>query len=211
VPRNPIVPNVLMIEFLWTQTGVPCANVMHAQYEGGPPSGADLEAIAEEIATAWWAEALYSIYSNSTVFVGIRITDLNSDTGAVGEFSEGGGGTGEEGTLPAQACVLTNITIARRYRGGHPRIYFPPPQWDTMDSATQWKSTTVSTFTTAVTALQASLSSASNGSTVLTSPVCVSYRDGDDWRVDNLVEPWTGFSVSPIVATQRRRVRSSSY
>jgi hypothetical protein len=211
VPALPPVPQCLKIEFLWTQAGVPAANIFHCTYSGGPPSPSDCNTIAQYLGAAFWVEGLYEGYPSTTILVGVKCTDLTSDSASVGEFSIGQAGTYEGDEVPGQACVLVNYTISRRYRGGHPRTYFLPPTQSLLSTPSAWSDTIISELTSCVAALFNEMDSAIVGTTTLTGPVCVSYRTGDAPRVDPLVEPITGWTVSPIVATQRRRIRASSY
>jgi hypothetical protein len=211
VPRNPLVAKTVKVEFLWSQAGVPAANVLHALYTGGPPSSSDLAAIANLIAAAFWVDPIIADYPTSTTFVGVRLTDLDSDTGADGEHAVGAPGDAGDGPLSAQACLMVNLVIARRYRGGHPRVYFPPPALGVLASPGTWSSAVISDFNGAMTLLNAAFNDAGSGGTTLAGWVCPSFKTGNAWRVTNLVEPVTGWSVNGAVKTQRRRLTASSY
>lgn len=211
MPPLPVVPGVIKWEFLWTQSAIPCANIFHSSFTGGPPTAEDIATMAEDLANAYWQSGLWSGYPTSTTLVGVRGTDLTTDTSAVGEYSVGTSGTYEGSELPAQACVLVNYQITRRYRGGHPRAYLLPPNQTLLAGPSQWGSTILTELAARLTALQTAMGSASSGTTDLSGQVCVSYRDGNAPRVDPLVEPITSMVVSPIMATQRRRIRASSY
>jgi hypothetical protein len=211
VPPLPVVPGVTKHEFLWTQAGIPAANVFHSAYTGGPPDTSDLEALATAINTDWWASPQRADYPSTTVFVGHRITDLSSDSGAVGEVAVGTPGTAEDDPISAQACVLINHTIARRYRGGHPRTYFPPPAWGGLATPSTWDAGIISDFTAAWLDIVGALTGFSSGTTDWTGVVSVSYRTANAPRVDPVVDPIVGSSVNGRVCTQRRRLTASSY
>lgn len=211
MPALPDVPGVLKFEFLWTQSGIPCANIFHASYSGGPPTNEDCVNLGQGASAAFWVSGLYSAYPTSTVFVGVRVTDLTSSTASVGEYTVDESGTYEGSELPAQACVLVNYTISRRYRGGHPRVYILPPNQTLLAGPSEWDSTIVTELSTCITALQTYFGSGTSGTTDLSGQVCVSYVSSGAPRVDPLVELISGAVVSPIMATQRRRIRASSY
>jgi hypothetical protein len=211
MPALPDVPGVIKFELLWTQAGIPCANVIHASFTGGTPTAENLIAFASDVAGSLWQVGLYSGYPTSTVLVGVKATDLTTSSSAVGEYASGVAGTFEGGELPAQAAVLVNYQITRRYRGGHPRLYMVPPNSELLAGPSEWDSTILTELGARMTAVLSTLSSDVQDSIDLTGQVCVSYRDGDAPRVDPLVEPITGLVVSPIMATQRRRIRASSY
>jgi len=209
--RNPIVPGVIMFEFLWTQDAGPAANILHCQYTGGPPSTTDLLVLAHDVAEAFWTDPVQADYPSSTVFVGVRATDLASDTGAVGEYPVGTAGTAEDPGTPAGCSMMVNYQIARRYRGGHPRSYFPALANGAVDTPGTWDSTVVSDFNTVLAAVFVAMNSSTSGTTDLSGQCCVSYVDDNAYRVDNLVEPVTGMSASNRIRTQRRRLTSSSF
>lgn len=200
-----------MCELLWTQDAFPAANILHCSYTGGTPDATNLQVLALALGNAFWEDPVIEDYATTTTFVGVRLTDLATDTGAVGEGAINGAGTAEDQGSPAQCCLMVNYSIARRYRGGHPRSYFPALAIGAISTPGQWDSGVVSDFTSQVTALNAAMGSASSGPITLTGQVVVSYVDGDAWRVDNLVEPVTGLTVNNLIKTQRRRLTSSSY
>lgn len=211
MPALPVVPGVIKLEWLWTQGGIPAANVSHVKYTGGPPAAADLAGFGAAMIPLLWPSGLYSGYSTSTILVGMKLTDLASDTGAVAESSSGQAGTFSGDELPAQAAVLVNFAIGRRYRGGHPRMYFPPPTQSLLAGPSEWAGTLITELGSRFTALFAYYSGGTEGTTVLAGPVNVSYKTAGAPRVSPVVDPITGFTVNPIMATQRRRIRASSY
>lgn len=211
MPPLPVVPGAIKVEFLWTQAGVPAANVLHIGYTGGPPVTSDLVSLGEQLNTDFWPSDMSALFSTATTFVGFRCTDLSSSTGAVGEFADGSTGTDELGDNPAQACMLVNFGITRRYRGGHPRMYLPALGRNALATPSTWSTAAVSAATTVISAMLADMVSHTFGSIVTTGFVCVSYIDAGAPRVDPLVEPITAGVVSGLMATQRRRVRASSY
>jgi hypothetical protein len=207
----PAVPGVIKVEWLWSQDGIPAANVLHVGYSGGPPVSGDLNTLATALVAGWWTGPTAELWSSETTFMGMRLTDLSSDTGAVGEEPVEDPGTNTEGVMPAQACTLINFQIVRRYRGGHPRMYLPAPAFGFQDGPAAWLSTYLTAVTTAFGGYVAATGVATAGDTDLTGPVNVSYVSGGDVRVDPVVDSITGFSVNGVVATQRRRIRASSY
>lgn len=211
MPALPAVPGVCRVELLWTQEGLPAANVMHIGYTGDPPIEADLVTLAEAICSNFWSLDFAANFSTGTTFVGCRVTDLSSDTGAVGEHTDGATGTDASGENPAQASMLINFSISRRYRGGHPRMYLPGLGKNSLATVSTWSSDAVSVASTAISAFLSGMTDLTFGANATTQMVCVSYTDAGAPRVDPLVEPIAGGVVSGLMATQRRRIRASSY
>jgi hypothetical protein len=204
------VPNVCKVEFLWTQNGIPAANVRYLLYSGGPPAAGDCAAIAHDISSPF-ISGMMPGYPASTIFEACRVMDLASATGAEGTYTAAAPGTDSAEALPANCAILVNQTIARRYRGGHPRQYYPAPSIDSMATPSSWNSSLVANVGAAEAAFAAACTGPSYGSTDLIYVVNVSYVSGGAPRVVPVVDQITGHVVSGIVRTQRRRVTASSY
>lgn len=207
----PAVAGAVRVEILWTQEGIPCANILHLGYTGDPPDAGELAVLANAVFENFWSLDFAAIFSTGTTLVGIRCTDLSSDTGAVGEYTSGVTGTDATGFQPAQASMLVNFAISRRYRGGHPRMYLPGLGRSALDTASTWTSDAVSRASVAISAYISGIATVSFGANTVTGPIAISYRNANAPRVDPLVELITGGVVSGLLATQRRRIRASSY
>ena len=213
MPPLPAVPGVIKVEWLWTQDGVPAANITHIGYTGSPPAPRNLEDLCGPPVVAWWSAAAYmkADYPSTTVLVGVRATDLSSSSGSVADIAIGEAGTASDGPLPANASMMVDLTIARRYRGGHPRIYFPPPALGDLATPSTWSTTQIADLTGAMESYFSTASGPTSGSTTLLYPVNVSYRSANAPRITPVVDQLTGFVVSGLVRSQRRRVTASSY
>ena len=200
-----------MVELLWTQDAFPAANVLHATYSGGPPTVSDCTNIAEAIGAAFFTGAIVADYPSTTVFVGVRVTDLASDTGAVGESAVNLTGTAEDAGAVASACVLTSWSILRRYRGGHPRTYFPALAVGAQADPGTWDGGVVADFTSAIGSLNEILGTVSSTDTTLTTQCVVSYVLAKAYRTTNVTFAVSGGTVSNRIRTQRRWLTSSSF
>lgn len=212
MPRNPVVPLVFKCEWLFSQGGVPCAVVQHFNYDtsGPAPLSIDLQVLMNDIATAWWP-VVQADYPTSTLLVAMQGTDLSATDGNVGVNSINMAGTAEDSASPAQCCVMVDYQIARRYRGGHPRSYFPAPAYGAIATPSTWDAGILTDFSAAQTAVADLEGVSTSGTITLGNLVNVSYRTANDWRVDNVVDNVVGWSVSSLIRTQKRRVTASSY
>jgi hypothetical protein len=97
-------------------------NRFYVSYTGSPPTPAQMVTFAGSIGAAWEAH-LAPMASEDVVLAECIAVDLSSPTAAVGEapFDSAGGRSG--GQLPAGVAALLNFHVARRYRGGKPRMY----------------------------------------------------------------------------------------
>jgi hypothetical protein len=211
VPARPVAPNVLKVEFLWNQEGLPAANVQYVLYSGTAPTPGDCAAIANDLGTAFWTVA-ESLYSEQTIFEAVRVTDLTTLTGSEGTHAFNLAGTDTVNVpMPASACVLVDHTISRRYRGGHPRTYYPALSALQYSAPNHWVSGAVSQMGNAVDAFAAEASTFNEGGCVGVYVVNVSYVTGGAPRVAPVIDQITGSVVSGIIRSQRRRLTASTF
>ena len=210
MPARPDAANILKVEFLWSQNGVPAANVQYVKWSGTAPTAGACAAIAADLGNAFWNIAKAN-YSTQTIFQACRVTDLTTSTGASGSAAiETDGTAGGEG-LPAQACCLVNHTIARRYRGGHPRTYYPALSSAVQATPQAWTSGAVTSMGSAQAAFALEASTFSESGCAGVYVVNVSYVTSGAPRVTPVIDQITGSTVSGIFRTQRRRVTATSY
>jgi hypothetical protein len=189
---------------------VPLANIYHVGYTGAAPVASDLVSFATAFANVLvdkWIPSLNSAYTLDEVIV----TDIASDSGQVGSYSSGAPGVNSDAPISAGSALLVNWQIIRRYRGGKPRTYLPPPTYNRLATPSTWDDSATGNAGVLAAALLALCSGGTFGAFVTTSLGCVSYRSGDAARVDPLFEPFTGYSVGSLVRTQRRRITASSF
>lgn len=91
-------------------------------YTGSAPSIADLNTLATAVSVAW-TDNLAPLVTADESLQSVTITDLSSDTGAVGVWAGDIAGSRSGAGPPASICAVINHKIARRYRGGRPRTF----------------------------------------------------------------------------------------
>lgn len=152
--------------------------------------------------------ALYTGNMGAAVTVTeVQLTDLTSDTGA--RISESVDWVGGRIGISAQAsaCVLASYQIARRYRGGHPRTYFPFGDAALQLNPQSWDETFIANVGTNL----VSLINAAAAYSDATEMGCVSYFSGGAERVTPLWEGFTGSEIALGIKSQRRRLTSTSF
>lgn len=218
----PPVPNTLKIAIVCAgNDGREAVNVFHQAYGGSAPSFTDCSSIAQ----AWWDQWVINYTPDQpaqTSLTSITVTDLASSSGAEATWTNADTpvpGTSIHGMLPLHSCFVLSKTILRRYRGGHPRMYLPIGTTNDLNDDGHWKD---SSWTPWVAAWESMLNQVILGSpygaTTLAEEVCVSYNGKYDLpnsgpptyrRVTPALFdiPVNGYTGSPILGTQRRRVR----
>jgi hypothetical protein len=86
--------------------------------------------------------------------------------------------------MAAGVAFLFNFQIARRYRGGKPRVYWPAPNADNLTDEQTWGGTIVTSMHSAIVAVVAALVGAPPGTTTVTGQVNVSYYQGNTVVID---------------------------
>lgn len=221
MPALPSIPLVLKIDLQWTD-GTD-ANVSTRQYfriSGSDPPSSDCVLLAADIYSH--AAAMAHLWDPDTDLTGVKVTDLSSAFGGIGEHFQSTVGTRPSVPTPASTCVLVNYVIGRRYRGGKPRSYFPWLAASDMVSRQQWTGASLTEVSTALSTYFAAVLGTTVGATTITEHVNVSYYEGftvvtnpithraknvSTPRATPLVDPIQSWSVAATIASQRRRNR----
>jgi len=124
MPPLPSVPHVLVIQLKFI---VGNANVLsrgHVSYASAAPSRDDLNQYAANIDAETGAHLL-PLFSTQVKTSEIMVTDLTSTSAARGIAPSRQVGTRRGLPNGAAVAALINFRVARRYRGGKPRVYVP--------------------------------------------------------------------------------------
>lgn len=115
-----------------------------------PSSGTGLtNAQAAAMATAIsssYGTNLKTLARGSTSLTSVKVTGLTSPTDGFGEDATVIAGTRTGNQLSASQAILQSLHLERRYRGGHPRTYWPFGTDGDLDTPQLWEPT----FVTAV-------------------------------------------------------------
>lgn len=221
MPPLPVVPNVVRVTHTFILgTDLTATTRFHWNYTGTPPDNAACGVFATSL-RGLAAAHLASVISAENTLSAISVQDLSSSSGGFGEDTSGVAGTRSGGTLTAGTAVLLSGPIARRYRGGKPRTYWPFGTADDLLSANQWSTSAQSDFINALSAYEADFDGQSSGGCTIGQLVSVSYYEGftsvlnpitgrtkdvAKLRVGGpVVDILTSIAVNPRPASQRRR------
>jgi hypothetical protein len=221
----PVVPGVVKFELLQAKAAdEKITTRLYWNYSGGAPTNADCLSFAETVSAAY-AGQLAGLLSTTGFLGSVTCTDLSSLSGGYGDYINTVVGTRSGTDNPIEICALVNHQIARRYRGGKPRSYFPFGLDGDRASTTNWGPSFVSAVTAGFAGFVAAVEGASAGGITLGTPVNVSYYQGynppaiaPSNRAKNILKPRatpvvdviTGSSCNPTFGSQRRRVRAST-
>jgi hypothetical protein len=207
MPPLPSPGKVIKLENFFSNENGRGVNIFHIAYNGNPPSVADLNGLHSAIIAS-----LDYIYNHNgavslTVYQQI-LTDLSSDTGASAEYTDSTTGTVAGAVLPMSAAVVVSWPILRRYRGGHPRSYFPLGTADTLEgtSTIDWQASFLTNVQNDALGFMNGVGDYTGPNIGNTTLVNVSYRSGGSLRPTPLVDLLQHPIAKVRICTQRRRL-----
>lgn len=222
MPALPPAPNVLKVQLRWTLQGSHGGGSrFFLLYTGGPPTDANLDTLATDLATAYTSD-MAGVFADGTVLDQIIVTDLSSPTAAIGTWSGTIAGTLSGTALPVEIAGNFHSVIARRYRGGRPKIFLPVGVAASVNSDEDtWTSSAQASFNAAWVAFKTAIFAFTGIGCTITEHVNVSYYKGFAsvqnpvtlrWRniptpraADATVDVITSTTVQPTLSQQRRR------
>jgi hypothetical protein len=221
MPALPVVPNVLRLEYKQTYSSdLDVLTRTFWVWAGTTPTVGNLNTMAAACAAAYDAN-LTSLLSTDITLTETTLVALDSLSAAAGSSSASYSGSVGGGVLPAGTCFLVNYQIARRYRGGKPRSYWPFGVADKLNDPQHWTGAWVTDVSTQIGLWATAIEGVAAGGTTISGQCNVSYYAGfapvqnpvtKRWR--NIptprvgpvtYDPIIGTTFSPLIASQRRR------
>lgn len=203
VARIP-VPGLLSVRHNWLIGDKAGANVLHYSFA---PATVSNDAFVTEVAgtTATEMADLVLLWGADTTYLGTTVTDLSSSTAPSSDIAGTAVGTRTGEPIPANVAVLQQYGVARRYRGGHPRTYWPWFTASDIDTPQTWLTDSVTDAHTASALALASGVGVTSGGFTTVSQVQVSYYLAGVLRLVPVVDVITQGDIAPEIASQRRR------
>jgi hypothetical protein len=193
-------------------------------YSGSAPTPGNCASLATGVAAAWNTN-LAPLIIHTYALTEVDVIDIATVTGSSGQWTGDDAG-GDSGT-PIASQVATNVEfgIARRYRGGKPRMFMPPPSTAAKLNDGSWTTTFVGEVNTAIAAFFAEIEALSIGSVGTLAHVNLSYYSGftnhtntsgreravPTYRTTALVDTVNGYSTKQRMGSQRRRRAATTY
>lgn len=206
MPPLPVVDNVIKTDFAFTYGSD--SNVHSHLFwmtDGTAFTPSELHTFTNAIVTAY--NASLSGHMNAAVTLKtVTSLDLSSELTAPIIVTANTVGLVVSPPPTAQTCVLFNLHISRRYKGGHPRLYWPAGAGSDIQNPQSWTAAFTTSFGTAFSAFINSLLNVSGAPPVATSLANVSYHSGHELRPVPVVDVVTSWSMNPVPASQRRRM-----
>lgn len=194
-------------------------------YAGAAPTAGNCATIAADIATAWSAH-LAALINPDWQLTEIDVLDIASYSGLSGQWTGSEAGTASGGTsVIAQGAMNVEFGIARRYRGGKPRMFLPPATSNFQADDGHWASSFVATASSSVAAFFTAVEAISVGAVGALNHVNLSYYSGftnntnssgrtravPKYRAAALVDTVNGYFAKSQIGSQRRRRVATTY
>jgi hypothetical protein len=213
MPPLPAVDGVLKVVHTGTVGGEPWAGISHWRFtttDAGPLSTANIDAICAKFVNSWRDNIKQDIAA-PCIDSQVEGIDLTTATSASGTATDGDPGDGDEIISP-EACVLVSKQISRRYRGGHPRTYWPgltrglAAQYHGRAIGDAYVTDLTSHFLTYYTDIPPAVTTDGDCNVSVFAEVCVHYFSAGALLPVPLVDDIIGRRLEVPLATQRRRL-----
>lgn len=222
MPALPDVPATLRVACSGLiNASSPFLTRFYVEYTGTAPTTAQLTTF-NGVVSGLITSGLINEFTADRVFHQIESIDLTSPTSAVSTTAVTITGTRTGTALPAAVCFVGSYEVARRYRGGHPRGYWPFGNAADVTTPTTWSAGVVTGFTSALNTFFTGVVGAGwsgagtlshvnvsyyEGFTVVTNPITGRARNVPTTRSAPLIDPVTTVVGRSSIGTQRRRAQ----
>ena len=222
MPALPVAPSTLRValQFASSLESQPIVTRFFTTYTGSAPTAGQLDTFCGAVGTAFGSDLKAYMHEDYTLEL-VEAVDLTSDTSASGTAAPAVTGTLAGSTLPADVAFVVSYEILRRYRGGHPRGYWPFGDATKLATQDTWNppfpadvQASMATFFGAVNAagwagagtLTQSNVSFKKGFTVVISPTTGRARNVDTDRASAVIDTVTSYIGRAGIGSQRRRL-----
>lgn len=219
----PDVPCV-RVKLDYSNSALEAGSRFYLSYSGAAPTGANCTTLAGDIA-AEWAGEFGPIVNPNFALVEVDVLDIATNSGLSGQWNGTHTGAATGTPCPSQCCFNIEFNIARRYRGGKPRMYLPPGTNSGQITDSLWSTGTVGTVNTATAAFFAYLEGLSIGSMGTLNHVNLSYYKGftnytspsgreksrPTYRATAQHDNVVGYSTKQLIGSQKRRRSATSF
>lgn len=224
VPPLPASP-CLRVKLDWTNTDSFLAgNRFYLSYAGAAPTPGNCTTLAGDVAAAVSAHLLSGIHEGWAL-TEVDVLDIASYDGFSGQWTGSESGAGSGVPLTANTAFNVEYDIARRYRGGKPRLFLPPPDESALQDAGHWTDDQVAATTASVLAFFTAIEALAIGAIGALAHVNLSYYKGftnvtnssgrtraaPSYRDAALVDAINGYAAKKVVGSQRRRRTATTY
>lgn len=195
----------------------------YLSYSGSAPTGANCLTLAGDVSTGW-LNYIAALMSSQYALEEVDVLDIATDSGLSAVWTGSVNGTRSGTSLPDQCATNVEFGIARRYRGGKPRMFLPPGNTGDLYNQSSYGSSFIAAVNTAVGNWITYLEGLSIGSMGTLQHVNLSYYKGftnitnssgreravPTYRATALHDNVTSYICKSVVGSQKRRRTSTT-
>jgi hypothetical protein len=214
----PAIPCVRVRLIYTTDVETEAGSRFFLSYSGAAPTAGNCITLAGDIAALWNTDLAPIIVSNFSL-TEVDVQDIATDSGASGQWTGSHPGSFSGLEIPFSAANNVEYGISRRYRGGKPRMFLPPPSQSAMATGGQWTDTFLTDVTNQVPAFFSGVEALTVGSMGTLDHVNLSYYKGftnvtnssgreravPTYRAAALVDTVESYIPKREIGSQRRR------
>jgi hypothetical protein len=196
----------------------------YLSYSGSAPTAGNCIPLAGDIEAAWLSHLATAI-AGSWALTEVDVLDIASDSGSSGQWTGSEAGTNGTPEMPAQCATNVEFDIARRYRGGKPRMFLPAPSDGALLSDARFTTDFVALVNTGIAAFFTEIEALSIGAVGTLAHVNLSYYQGftnvtnssgrtraaPKYRTTALVEAVQSYACKQVIGSQKRRRTAITY
>jgi len=194
-------------------------------YSGSAPTGGDCTTLASDISSTFSSD-IKGLVNSSVSLTEVDVLDIASYSGASGQWTGSIAGTLAGTAQPIQCAYNVEYGIARRYRGGKPRGYWPFGDDSTIADQSHWTNGFNTSVFNDTTAFFSDVGALSVGSMGTLAHVNLSYYHGFHnvtntsgrtraaplYRSPNAIhDNVLSYIARPLISSQRRRRTATTY
>lgn len=220
MPALPNVPSTLKVALKGSAGSEQWLTRFYLQYPGAAPSASQLATLNNGIIAAFTSH-LQPLMTANKELLEVDTVDLSTPSSAQLATTAAVIGSEAGAWLPLMACTVAGYGISRRYRGGHPRGYWPLGAQGDVATSGEWSTTyqaaaqgAIGSFFNDVTGIIWGVSEITKhvnvsyyqGFTVVTDPITGRARNVPKLRPGGpVIDLIVSTNVRAILGTQRRR------
>ncbi len=196
----------------------------YLSYSSSAPTAANCNTLATDVAVAW-SDQLASLVSDDWILSEVDVLDIATDAGASGHYTGDNAGTNGTPAISAATAINVEYDIARRYRGGKPRMFLPSPVQAAKLNDSQWTSDFIGDVNAGMVSFFNQLAALSIGAMGTLAHVNLSYyagftnvtnssgrtRAAPKYRATALVDSVEGYACKAVIGSQRRRRTATAF
>jgi len=195
------------LAFSGTNWGLPWTCVLWAQLTNvGARQQADLDSIVQTIANAWGTNLAVQAgtqYAGNTL-TAEWITGAGSQLNSV--MTHADVPSAAVSSPDVATCVVIDWITGQRYRGGHPRTYFPSIATTSIQNGSQVTAAQRTATVAAALAFRTAVNAATHGNISTVTLGTVRFQSAGAWLSPPTFVAYNGAKVRTILGTQRRRL-----